>query len=404
MTPEAARAHNRAHGFIDRRTSRSVLKEITRSDRDPPAGLSDCDPDFVALHRRYWEIRKSIPHMECRNFPFYLMIKETYEDFRWHDSDAGVMVDYTYKGLKPSLLSLLMGRVPRHRAETADPLDRLPLAMADELRALFHDIGVVTPTRTDLGAVVDWIERGLAGEPLTIVSPVCPDYAVEPIDEAAGGFGTDGRLKARRHRFTFRDLGTDVGVTAAHLFGALPRLHDVLKTRFGLDVHHLVMPGDFEGFSEETCARLGIDEATFVDRVSIQSGTIADAAPVPVEARPFTTLCGGRAGWFAAWEKALERLTDGDLRDVARQPWVRTVALSRRDLYDRWYDSRGREDDFYVAIAVRQAAEYAAMGAIVAAAPTLANPLVLGADDHKMGRFYRLAAPVPVLYLQRNYE
>ena len=100
----------------------------------------------------------------------------------------------------------------------------------------------------------------------------------------------------------------------------------------------------------------------------------------------------------------LDRIRNGDLASLCQQPWVLATALGRRELYDRWYGSKNREDAFYLDIALRQAAEYAAMGDIVAKAEGLVNPLILGADDHKMGRFYSLTTHIPVLYLQRNYE
>ncbi|MBB3944463.1 hypothetical protein GGQ73_000386 [Rhizobium skierniewicense] len=408
MTPEAARAHNLSHGFIDRGLSQTILKEIASSTKAPPSApyQPEINLDLEMLHRRYWEIRNSIPSLQCRNLPFYLMIREKYADFRWHISDDGVVIDYHYKGLKPSLLSLLMERVPHYTARPADPLDRLLPDIAAEIRVVFHEVGIVAPEKAQLEKLALWLRKGLDGETLTIVSPVCPDYAVEPINETeeAAGNGPDRRVRARRHRFTFAGLGEDIGVTAAHLFQAAPRLHALLCERLGLDVRYLVAPGDFEGFSDETCQRLGVDDATFLRKVAAQARTIQQRAPIAVASHPFTDLCGGRQGWMMRWKEMLLRIRDGDLSAIGREPWVRATALGRRELYDRWYGCKNREDGFYLDIALRQAAEYAAMGQIVAASKDLQNPLILGADDHKMGRFYSIASEIPVLYLQRNYE
>ncbi len=410
MTPEAARAHNLSHGFIDRNRSQTILKEIVGSAEAPPSipYEAEISLDLEMLHRRYWEIRRSIPTLQCRNQPFYMMIREKYADFSWHISDDGVVIDYHYKGLAPSLLSLLMERVPRYNATVpADPLDRLLPDVAAEIRAVFHEVGIVAPELAQLEQLALWLLKGLNGETLTIVSPVCPDYAVEPIEdtpEDTVGNGPGQRLRARRHRFTFAGLGEDIGVTAAHLFQAAPRLHTLLCDRLGLDVRYLVAPGDFEGFSGETCQRLGLDEATFLKKVAAQARTIEQRAPIAVASRPFTDLCGGRQGWMAQWTDMLSRIQDGNLSAIGQQSWVRATALGRRELYDRWYGCKNREDSFYLDIVLRQAAEYAVMGQIIATSKDLQSPLVLGADDHKMGRFYSIASNIPVLYLQRNYE
>jgi hypothetical protein len=123
-----------------------------------------------------------------------------------------------------------------------------------------------------------------------------------------------------------------------------------------------------------------------------------------VESRPFTDLCGGKEGWSTLCAGFTERLLEGDLAHLRGLEWVRRTALSRRGLYDRWYGVEDRPDDFYIEIVLRQAAEYAAMGRAIASNASLPNPLVFGADDHKMGRFYNLTDVVPVIYLQRNYE
>lgn len=403
MRAEEARARISADNLIGRKISKAVLAGIVRDRMEPSQVPSEIRDDVERIARRYRAIRQRLAGAQCRNQPFYLMIKERYRDFDWKKTEKGVVIDYTYNGIKPSLLSLLLERVPVERARQPHAFDRLPAEAARTLTALWTRIGLlpVTPEQEKLFA--QWIAKGLAGERLTIISPVCPDYATEPV-EPDPQRPCSGPYAARRHRFTFKGLGTGIGVTAAHLFQALPDLHAVLKGELGIDLVHVVAPGDFEGFSEETRERIGISEETFLSRTAEQAHTIRSQAPVPVDTRVFTSLCGGKDGWLSRLAAMQQRLFAGDLYAVRDEPYVRETALSRRGLYDRWYGGTDHEPDFYIDIVIRQAAEYAVMGEAITHAPGLANPLVLGADDHKMGRFYTLTGDLPVLYFPRQYE
>ncbi|QNT77822.1 hypothetical protein [Entomobacter blattae] len=406
MTPEDARAHNRSHGFINRNISQAILKDIVQSDGTPPEYFSalNIGIDLNFLHHKYWEIKKTIPEMSNRNLPFYLMIKEKYKDFEWQKSVNGIITNYTYMGLKPSLLSLLMGRVP-NKSDVDDPLDQLPNGFSAEIRKVFKEIGIVWPDKAGLLNFVTWIQKGISGESLTIVSPVCPDYETELTEESSSLANINQTiLRATRHRFTFEGLGEGIGVTAAHLFKAIPRFHKLLKDRLGLNISYIVAPGDFEGFSEETCKRLHIDQTTFLSKIQAQTRAIKSKSPVPVESIPFTNLCGGRENWLSIWNEFLNRIIKGDLCNISSQDWVLKTAIARRDLYNRWYNCINQTNDFYVNLVIKQAAEYAAMGKIITSNDSINNPLILGADDHKMGRFYSLTLNIPVVYLKRIYD
>lgn len=397
MRAEEAQSILRSHGLIDRRTSKHVLnaivlgRDLDLSRFDEP-GIKD---RITNLRNEYWRLRGKLPRTTPRNLPFYMLIKDRYRNFDWQETEKGTVIDFHFKGIKPSLLSLLTGIIPssagtlNHRFHRS--LERLDPAVASALLDTLREAGFVDPSEAEMSRVVDWLDRALAGEPSTIVSPVCPDYAVE-----------DGN--AAKHRFTFRGVNSGIGVTASRLFDALPLVSRLLRDRLGLDVTHYVCPGDFEGFSEETNRRLGTDEATFLDRLAGSRQAILDQAPAPVASCFFTELGGGKEHWLRLHADLVDRINAGEFGQIVGAPLVREVALGRRGLYDRWYNVTERPAEFYEAIVIRQGAEYAAMGAIVSESDRCPNPLVLGADDHKMAPFYRLAADIPVLYLRRNYE
>lgn len=397
MRAEEAQSILRSHGLIDRRTSKRVLnaivlgRELDLSRFEKPE-LKD---RITTLRNEYWKLRRKLPRTSPRNLPFYLLIKDRYRNFDWQATEKGTVIDFHFKGIKPSLLSLLTGIIPaaagsmNHRFHRS--LERLEPAVAAALLDTLREAGFVDPSEAEMSRMVDWLERALAGEPSTIVSPVCPDYAVE-----------DGN--AAKHRFTFRGVNSGLGVTASRLFEALPAVSALLRDHLGLDVTHYVCPGDFEAFSEETNRRLGIDEATFLEHLEGSRRAILEKAPTPVQSCFLTQLGGGKEHWLRLHADLVERMNAGAFGPIAGTPQVREVALGRRGLYDRWYNVTDRPVEFYESIVIRQGAEYAAMGVLVSGSARCPNPLILGADDHKMAPFYRLAADIPVLYLRRNYE
>jgi hypothetical protein len=381
----------RRHNLFDRKTSRRVLNAIALKREEELQSIKDTRIQKIwpELKDGYWRIRNRMPAGACRNRPFYEMISARYHDFNWKSCPGGTDIDFQFAGIKPSLLSLLAGLVPEDSTSTSARwrLGPLTSSIVDRTSQVFGSVGMVRGDLEHERAVGLWLEKGLGGEPLTIVSPVCPDYAVE-----------DGSVAV--HRFTFDGVGDGIGITARRLFEALPPLHDLLRRDLGIQLTHYVCPGDFEAFSEETNARIGITEEHFLRQLSRSREAILHEAPVEVESCLFTDFCDGKQGWNAIHRQQLQSVLGG----MTSHPWLEDVALGRAGLYDRWFGVSNRETSFYVNIVLRQGAEYAAMGAAVEANKTLINPLILGADDHRMGLFYRLSTSAPVLYLNRNYE
>jgi hypothetical protein len=396
MKADDARSVLRENGLINRKISRAVLNAITLGREGELSHIADHRilSRLPSLREEYWQIRKGLPAGSCRNLPFYKMISARHRNFTWKPCAGGVDIGFTYAGIKPSLLSLLTGLIPLE--QTARPrrlvaLPGLPDMLMREIERVFERVGVVRPEQVAMDALASWVSRGLAGEVLTVVSPVCPDYAVEAGSTAA-------------HRFTFNDVGRGIGVTARRLFDALPDLHCLLRKHLGLTVNHHVCPGDFEAFSAETNIRIGITEAEFLDRLQSSRDALLQEAPAPILSCLFTEFCGGKQGWEALYRPMLAGIEAQEFGNLAAARWVRDIALARRGLYDRWHGAGDRGSEFYTALALRQGAEYATMGMVVAKHPALMNPLVLGADDHRMGIFYHLAAALPVIYLKRSYQ
>lgn len=379
------------NNWIDGKTSRNVLRSIIFGKSPADAYTRDprVDGMIKSLKSEYWDIRNRTCQSGPRNLPFLQMVTRKYAKFSWCESAGSIHWPVRVGGVAPSLLTLLLGLVPEEEfdpvaSDADDPL-------ATRLRSVLAQTEIVTPDPCVFAEVLAWIRRGQAGRPLTIVSPVCPDYEVE-----------DGT--AAKHRFTFRDLGSTAGLTARRIFATFAPLGAFLREELGLDVRHVVCPGDFEGLSDAVNARMGIDRGQFMARLELGRQDIEATSPAPVESRFFTDLCGGQVAWTEIHRAILDDFKAGELAAIRDLPWVRRLAGSRAELYRRWHGGAAQSADFYLAKVIEQGAEYYAMGKIIREMSGYADPLVLGADDHRMGRFYRLAGPLPVLYVERNYE
>ena len=397
MRAETAQAIIRNHSLFDRRRSKSILGAIARGDTPD---LSDLDDDkrerIVAIQQEYARVKSSLKDAGGpRNLPFYLMIKDRYPGFHWEDEAGSITIDFYFQGIKPSLLSLLLDIVPADEASVRrryyPSLGGLNATLAAACIETFAAEGIVAPSQETMERLVEWFRRGLAGEQLTVVSPVCPDY--ETVDGVAA-----------KHRFTFNGLGTGSGVPAARLLRSLPKLRQLFDATFGLDCRDRVCPGEFEGFSRANTERLGITEAEFAARVRRSCDALREVLDDDVTVSPFSALCGGRSGWVRRYESMLGRFRAGIFGPLAQSTMVTEAADARRSLYDRWYRVDNMPDDFYRDLVIRQGAEYATMGEIIETNAGCPNPLVLGADHAKMSPFYNLGAELPVLYLGSDYE
>lgn len=401
MNANAAREILRTNNLIDRKTSKKILSDIT-NDMDVDVRDIACPILRQQIKLLQHEYRDRVQALggrpQPRNRPFYEMIQEQYSQFRWEPSNSkNVKIDFYGHGIKPSLLSLLLSLIPEQATSAHRRLHKRFNAQDAAVLSPFLDVfereGGVTPSDADLTRLVCWIRLGQAGQQVSIVSPVCPDYETVPGSNAA-------------HRYTFNALGDGVGVTAARLLAALPALHHLFRETLGLQqLAHFVCPGDFEAFSPATLQRLDLTEATFLGRVSESCRAIARESPVPVIARPFTDLCGGKAGWRIRHAAITARFQAGKFGPLRDNPLFQAIARSRQPLYERWYAVRDKPLRYYEDLVVNQGTEYTTMGAIVTENGELGNTLVLGADHHRMAVFYTFAAEaLPVLSLRHNYE
>jgi hypothetical protein len=397
MRKEDARAIMNTFELLPGGISRRVLREICQGSIDTFEHLNAEQRERLAGIRD--EYRNIAAHLDAnvrpKNMPFYLLLKKRYPELDLQHVGGQVQLESYFRGLKPSMLSLLLGIVPpdqlassaRESRLRASGMDRRAVALC---RETFQREGVVRPSEENLMRLWEWLAKGREGKRLTIISPVCPDYAAMKIDE-------------RRYRFTFDSLGGGIGLAAQRLFKSLPALRSLFMEIIGTDsIMHHVCVGDFEGFSAENVRRVGLDRAGFMQRLEESCAAIAAQSPAPVKASMFCALCGGEEGWQTEYARLRERIDAGEFEDQLCGGNLREIVRARKPLYQRWYPGH-TGDAFFERLVLQQGIEYAVMGKIIG--EHYENPLVLGADHHRMGYFfYPLAASIPVIYLSRNYE
>lgn len=330
-----------------------------------------------------------------RNLPFYNIIRRRYPQFRWLEVGQQTHVETYHRGRKPSLLAYLLELIPSSElASTA----RISMAQGtDSINDREHylpaiaSLGACRPSTEDCARLDRWLSRSRQDGVATIISPVCPDYSAEAGEE-------------RTYRFTFAGVGSGCGLAGLRLLESIEGLHKLFQTMTGAStLTHHVCVGDFEAFSPDNLATVGLTEDLFLENNRRTADALAAASPVPIVASLFTDHCGGRNGWMQRYEGMLARFEAGEFGILCESALVRTAAEARRGLYERWHGvAATASSDFLRSIVIRQGAEYATMGAVIA--ERFANPLIIGADHQRMAPFYQFVADLPVLYLDRNYD
>jgi hypothetical protein len=392
------------HSLVPRRTSKCILKAIIE-DKEPPPEVIDGKVTLKVISHLRTMYREKVAEMgggpgpdQPRNLPFYHILRDMVPGFLWTVAETGYDRDrfevrftspYVEK-VRPSLVSLLLelagGGTDSRLHVVYSCIYRLSPEIAKQLERLLSLEILVRPDEDTLDCVVTWIERGLSGEPLTVISPICPDYKAHNV----GG---------NVYRYTFDGVGDGIGVVGKRLIMTLPKVQKIFS-ELGLNVRYMVALGDFEGFSAETRDRVGLDEAELRKRFRRSQEQFQAAFPGPVETPLFTDFVGGKEGWnpiygaihdgFRRGEYGLTGLCESDLK---------TIAQARRGLYKSWY--RTDDDNDFLDILTAQGAEYSTMGEIIS--DKFQNPLVLGADHSRMAPFFGYAERLPVLYMKQNY-
>ncbi|MDP3794373.1 MAG: hypothetical protein Q8R13_00385 [bacterium] len=317
----------------------------------------------------------------------YEVIAGAIPDFTWQAADHppyGSVVEFagypTVDGRCPTLADLVVWVLRQPGEPVALRFDAFPPRIAERLAPILEvgssgrefarmllDLPAVLPRFEVAGALARWIERALCGEPSTIFTTVCPDYAVD--DEG---------------RYTFESLGDGIGVVAQRALLVLPALWN-FSTHLGLNVAFVVAMADSEAYVPANCARVGLTREEFLERLGRSLEAVRKA--LPEEMTLETVFITSLAGPYGSWAKMLEAAqTEADAgRWTGVYPFSETdlqeVLAARRSLYERWYGP-----DVDVREALRsQMPEY--MAAARVAEENYPNVLIVGTDAASMAPF-----------------
>lgn len=391
--------YSRRGKLTDSMLSKAVLSPIA-SGYAPPADLIDhlgleADlPHIVDLFRRHGGMAAS---GEPKYLAFYRAIKAQFKDnFAWQqitsDGKPQVVFEKPFVNfVRPTLLTLITCCVRKNLAMTPPLMTRypslrdLPQALVADLGHLFQKQSFHLSGNDYIAAVAGVLLKGLIGEEVTLVSPVCPDYGYVAVKSG--------------YRYTFDGLGSGVGLVASRVVGVLPPLQDLLS-RHGIRSRLVVAAGDFEGFDPSTLARVGETKTTFRHKLDHSQAAILRAPHRPAESVFIADLAGGEQAWQALVDESHAALLNESFSALLPSHVNLDAILdARMPLYQAWHQGRDREQLRQVLL--HQCAEYAAMGRLFST--HWPHALVVGGDHNRMMPFYWLHQPVPVLYLKRVY-
>jgi hypothetical protein len=394
MQKEIADVFIKEYKLIRGKDSQKILRCIIEnkpiSDEMLPNNVSIGEINYIK--ELYQEKRAKINFNKFpRNLPFYQIIQDTFPSLLI--SEKINMEHPRIRNLRISLLSLLLKRVAIKELSVAcrkyQCIYQLPLYIIDELLAVMNKMEVIFPAEVEMIRIVEWIQRGLNGEKLTIFSPICPDYSTEL---------TGNKNIPFRHNFN--GLGSGIGLVGKRIIDALPIFVDFLRRR-NVDINIAIGFGDFEAFSDENLKRMNISEKEFLSRVYASKLLFEKAIKVPHQAFMIAELCGGRQNWMDKLKEVKKKFYQGDFGSTGiTLKKLMQIVKKRKSFYSRWYGKK-ESNEAYLAYVINQGAEYSVVGEVIS--KMYSNILVVGADNDAMSLFYNVVGIMPTLYLKRYY-
>jgi len=391
--------------LISMKTSEKTLRAIRNNlpiELEPNALPRDISIERIEQLRVQYQAKLRVMNeskLVPRNKIFYELIKERHPTFSWEIVNHRgnfmiVQVDRFYvNNCHPTLLSLLIQDLSisqKHKLRYRYVcIKDLTTDFSEDLSQVMRILSVVYPNQTTMKNIVLWLQQGLAGKKLVMISPVCPDYSFEET----------GNLK-RPFRYTFNKLGSGIGLVAKRAVDAIPILDNFFK-KYNIFIEYVIAMGDFEAHTQSNLNRLNLTEDTFLSKLKGSRSAIQQACPIVNNVSMVTELCGGKENWLNLLQLYRNRLEKHDFgQSSITKKTMMGIIKARKKLYDQWYGERSSLEE-YITLLINQGAEYAAMGDIFS--KNFSNALILGCDHCAMEPFYTIASFIPTLYLQPAY-
>lgn len=267
-----------------------------------------------------------------------------------------------------------------------------------ELAKVLIRADLLFPPMREVNTVVEAIKNGLSGKEIIFVSLVCPDYEFK----ATG----DPRVP---YRYTFNDVHGGIGLVAQQVKRVIPYLTSFCR-KFNIPYHLRVAIGDFEANSDDILKRVGKSKKQFVDLCRESLRAFGEGLPdEKMELILFEKEWGRKklpAYIDEAYSSMLFHGNFGHIeKNTGKNPQkevVEFIAKNEKNFYSSWH---GRElaTSELTEIIIRQGAEYAACGRIIAETFKDAPVIQIAGDRPKMQAFSSMYSAHPTLCAKRTY-
>jgi len=220
---------------------------------------------------------------------------------------------------------------------------------------------------------------------INLITPLCPDY--EHIKIAFG-----------LYKYTFNKLNDGLGLIGKRLIKIIDKIHEVFK-KYDIKFNHYLYYGDFEAYSKNILNRLKISEDEFIKKLKMSSSkmkkTINSSTKVDLLVDSFTS----KKEWLELCKKNEKKIIKKYSAEISFKRLIQEISSSRTALYASWFPDLHERN--YESIVMKQGAEYTSMADFFI--KNFRNPIIMGLDHPKMGKFYNINHDLPVVYGRPKY-
>lgn len=257
---------------------------------------------------------------------------------------------------------------------------------------------MIFPPELILKNLINSIYRGLQGETVIITGAFCPDYE----------YRATGR-KDIPYEYTFRGVGSDIGLVAKQFVRMTPALVDFFK-KHKIPFKIVYGIGDFEANDDSILKRVGLSRDEFIYRCQNSNQKFVNLMrdmDIDVEVR----LC--QEEWAnGRWNESVgffrEQFNAGNFLEIRKntgknpEKELDFIAEASCNFYSTWYNKKLSNEELKKII-ISQATEYASFGKIIKEDFGSSPVIQLAGDRPKIQIFGSAVSSHPVLCAKRIY-
>ena len=226
--------------------------------------------------------------------------------------------------------------------------------------------------------------NSLKNKEINIFTPLCPDYEHIKISE-------------NLYKYTFNSLGDGYGLIGKKYINASLKIAALFK-KHNIKYKNHIYYGDFEGYSNSNCKKVGETEISFMNKVRKSSKKIKKKCK-PSSCGLIVDDLYTKRKWLNLCSKNRKKIINLYKKDKFFKKKVLEICVSRKNLYSSWFPDKQLED--YLDIVFDQGAEYTSLSDLVE--KKFKNPIFICFDHSKMKIFYNINNSIPVLYSKPLY-